>query len=162
MSEQWRDNADYEGLYRVSSYGRVFSLRRRKMLMGGGNEYCHVFLHKDDTKKYISIHVLVLEAFVGPRAEGMVACHNDGNCFNNKASNLRWDTRSNNNKDKAGHGTVAVGEKHSQSKLTDNEVRDVKARLRNGEMHKDIAERYGVSRGAITQINLGNNWGHIS
>jgi hypothetical protein len=38
------------------------------------------------------VHHIVLEAFVGPRPEGAVACHTDCDNLNNKVSNLRWDT----------------------------------------------------------------------
>ena len=38
------------------------------------------------------VHLLVLEAFIGPRPSGMVACHRDENCTNNVLANLRWDT----------------------------------------------------------------------
>jgi hypothetical protein len=51
------------------------------------------------------VHRLVLEAFVGPCPEGMVGCHNDGDPLNNRLDNLRWDTPSNNERDKWVHGT---------------------------------------------------------
>lgn len=47
-----------------------------------------------------AVHLYVLETFVGPRPEGMQACHGDGDPANNRLSNLRWDTCSNNNLDK--------------------------------------------------------------
>lgn len=47
----------------------------------------------------------MLTAFVGPRPDGMVTCHNDGNPANNNLSNLRWDTQSNNQLDAVKHGT---------------------------------------------------------
>mgnify|MGYP003391808589 CR=1 FL=1 len=31
-NEEWRDVVGYEGLYQVSSLGRVFSLKRQKMM----------------------------------------------------------------------------------------------------------------------------------
>jgi hypothetical protein len=50
------------------------------------------------------VHILVLEAFRGPRPEGHAACHNDGDVGNNHLSNLRWDTYSANNLDIVRHG----------------------------------------------------------
>jgi hypothetical protein len=35
----------------------------------------------------------------------MDGCHNDGDPFNNAVTNLRWDTRSGNLRDKIAHGT---------------------------------------------------------
>ena len=38
------------------------------------------------------VHRLVLETFVGAAPAGMEGCHNDGNRFNKRLENLRWDT----------------------------------------------------------------------
>jgi hypothetical protein len=42
------------------------------------------------------VHHLILEAFVGPRPEGLKACHNNGDGHDNRLDNLRWDTQANN------------------------------------------------------------------
>ncbi len=41
---------------------------------------------------WVSVHVLVLEAFVGPRPHGMVGCHGPMGAVDNSITNLRWDT----------------------------------------------------------------------
>ena len=47
------------------------------------------------------VHTLVLETFVGPKPDGMECCHYpDSNKENNNLNNLRWDTHSENAKDK--------------------------------------------------------------
>jgi hypothetical protein len=51
------------------------------------------------------IHTLVLEAFVGPRPPGLVACHGNGDHFDNRLRNLRWGTYSDNAYDQVRHGT---------------------------------------------------------
>jgi hypothetical protein len=55
--------------------------------------------------------LLALEAFVGPRPDGFVGCHNDDDPLNNHISNLRWDTYSGNNRD-----LVRLGTHHQASK----------------------------------------------
>lgn len=41
-----------------------------------------------------AVHILVAEAFLGPRPGGMEECrHLDGDKLNNRADNLRWGTR---------------------------------------------------------------------
>jgi hypothetical protein len=67
--------------------------------------YRYVHVAKDGKKKNPPVHVLVLEAFVGPRPDGTVAGHNDGNPSNNRVENLRWDSRANNGLDTVRHGT---------------------------------------------------------
>lgn len=122
--EIWKPIPDFPG-YEVSNQGRVRSFLKRmgrgrnggcyvvildkpqRMLtpqVGHPGRYLHITLRKNNKWHHIRIHKLVLLAFVGPCPQGMVACHNDGNSFNNHLSNLRWDTISNNCKDTVKHG----------------------------------------------------------
>lgn len=118
--EEWRPVIGYEGLYEVSSLGRVRSLdrlvkntHRSTRLAKGvmlalsrreGNNYYVVNLRGPHGNRYMRVHVLVLEAFIGPRPDGRIACHNDGIHTNNQVSNLRWDTYSENLHDQVRHG----------------------------------------------------------
>jgi hypothetical protein len=62
--------------------------------------YCLVNLDRDGRNHTRPIHRLVLELFVGPRPEGMEACHYpDADKNNNRLENLRWDTHGENAKD---------------------------------------------------------------
>ena len=111
MDEEWRDIAGYEGAYQVSSLGRVRSLpgwhrggRVLKLGLSGrvGNQYYNVVLHGRYTK---SVHVLVAEAFIGPRPPKTDVCHNNGNRLDNRVENLRYGTRAENMADRNEHGT---------------------------------------------------------
>ena len=62
------------------------------------------------------VHVLVLEAFVGPRPEGMQCCHNNGIADDNKLKNLRWDTPRNNVRDRKLHGTYQYDQRNPNYK----------------------------------------------
>lgn len=63
--------------------------------------YCIVNVQIDGKNKSRPVHRLVLEAFVGPAPEGYHGCHYpDPNPSNNHISNLRWDSISENAKDK--------------------------------------------------------------
>lgn len=50
------------------------------------------------------VHQLVLEAFVGPRPEGMVACHWNDISDDNRVENLRWATPQENRMDTIRNG----------------------------------------------------------
>lgn len=118
--EQWRPVVGFEGIYEVSDHGRVRSLDRMVASHSGlqrqapgrvlrpwksnRGDYPKVGLSAPTGFRKEFIHVLVLEAFVGPRPEGLVCCHNDGDSSNNRLSNLRWDTYSANNHDLVKHG----------------------------------------------------------
>lgn len=117
MNTQWRPVDGYVGAYEVSNDGRVRSLDRRatngRSLNGkvlaqairAKDGYHQVSLTFGGHQRSHLVHVLVLEAFVGKRPEGLDACHNDGNPSNNTVGNLRWDTRSSNVRDQVTHGT---------------------------------------------------------
>jgi len=100
----------YEGLYEASSFGRV---RRPPdwVPLGGGfgkpgrilsksvhaKGYFYVNTRSRRGKKSsVTVHSLVAGAFLGPRPEGMVVNHRDGNKLNNKPSNLEWVTQKEN------------------------------------------------------------------
>lgn len=121
--ENWLPVVGWEGIYEVSDQGRVRSLDRiietsrgqwrlrGRMLRPSPAhleppiKYRAVDLQFERRTQYVRLHVLVLEAFVGPRPDGMAACHNDGDINNNTVGNLRWDTYSSNNYDLTRHGT---------------------------------------------------------
>ena len=109
------------------------------------------------------IHRLILETFVEPRPAGMECCHNDGDPGNNKLSNLRWDTRSNNHKDAFRHGTINYqGENSLTAKLNNIQVRVIKHLLQSSTLfQREIAEIFGVNYRTISEIKLGTTWKHI-
>ena len=67
--------------------------------------YARVQLHSPGKSLSVRVHVLVLEAFIGPRPDGLVACHGPAGISDNSVGNLRWDTYSSNNFDLVEHGT---------------------------------------------------------
>lgn len=112
----WRVLRDYPD-YRVSDQGEVESKRRNnrwnphsewkplkprpvKITKDGNLDYLRVAIYNNHGRRDVSIHVLVLETFIGPRPKGMQGCHNNGNHKDNRLSNLRWDTASGNQKDR--------------------------------------------------------------
>lgn len=111
VPERWLPVVGYEGLYDVSDMGRVWSLDRvlndgrhwrGRILKASCNEvrpHPHVSLHRDGQRLCISVHQLVLEAFVGPCPVGMECCHFNDIHTDNRLTNLRWDTYSANRLD---------------------------------------------------------------
>lgn len=117
--ERWLPVAGYEGIYEVSDLGRARSLARRdarghvrrgKLLAPRTNarNRLAVALYRDRVRTDVQIHRLVLEAFVGPRPEGLEGCHWNGDPTDNRLVNLRWDTRKANSADSVRHGTHSM------------------------------------------------------
>lgn len=112
-------------------------------------------------RKPMFVHRLVLEAFVGPCPEGMEACHNDGDCTNNRLENLRWDTRLSNIHDKQAHGTQLRGSGLHNSKLEESDIPIIVGLVKSGISRKKVAERFNVTVGSIDLIVNGKTWTHV-
>lgn len=177
MPERWLPIEGYEGFYEVSDKGRVRSVDRtivnargrrvrykgRVLKQSITGEYMSVCLSKIGDAKPRSVHLLVLETFVGPRPghpSQWHGCHNDGNWRNNNLSNLRWGTAQSNCQDAMEHGTHSRGERHGRSKLTEEEVSHIKYRFWQdpSDSNTSIARRYGVTHQTISLIRRGNTW----
>lgn len=178
--ERWADVLGYEGLYRVSSLGRVVRLPRRVVVQRPsgpavyeyGQRECtvsrftngrrRVHLSRDGGHKTHHLAVVMLESFVGPRPPGYHACHNDGDIENNRLENLRWDTPSANNRDKIRHGTIARGETSGMSVLDNNKVREIRKAAAEGEPQNSIARRLGVGQSTVSNVVLRRTWAHVT
>ena len=89
-----KDIVGYEGLYAVTSCGKVWSYRRKKFLKPWTNRwgYLNVQLYKDGKGKIYKIHRLVAEAYL-PNPDNLPQVdHIDGNKMHNYLNNLQWIT----------------------------------------------------------------------
>lgn len=112
MKEIWKDIIGYEGIYQISSFGRVKSLDREEYVPGfsrrrirkgrilaqvknhGG--YMLVHLSRDGATRKISVHRLVAKMFIPNPDEKTTVNHIDGDKTNNMSNNLEWATMSEN------------------------------------------------------------------
>jgi hypothetical protein len=176
LSEEWRPVVGWESLYEVSNLGRVRSLSRiarnnrrfeGQMMALSRKSIGYAQVRISDGRggvKSALVHRLVLEAFVGPCPAGLLACHNDGDGFNNRLDNLRWDTQQSNQLDRRKHGTVPFnkGEAHPQHKLTEAIVRRMFERRKEGWTNQRIADEAGVTCGMASMVLHGKRWQHIT
>jgi hypothetical protein len=175
MEEIWKDIQGYEGLYQVSNLGRVKSMEmmlfrgkgyykkpiKIRKLTHGKNGYYSVVLM---TKKRFYVHRLVAKAFLQNENNYPCINHIDGNKLNNVVTNLEWANYSQNSKHAIKNGLSkmpsTVGEKNSQSKLTNGQVYEIKYVLK-GLNHLEISKIYNVKRSTIQAILSNRNWKHI-
>jgi hypothetical protein len=104
VNETWRAVPGWESTHIVSDLGRVATLdrvdaagrRRRgrilKPIVQNKTGHLKVSLQHLFRREPISVHRLVLFAFVGPCPPGMQACHENDVAGDNRLVNLRWDT----------------------------------------------------------------------
>lgn len=162
MTECWKSVVGYEGVYEVSDLGNVRSLDRidaaghrlkartiRTSKNRGG--YHVICLSKDGRQKTVTLHSVVLTAFVGPRPDGMFGCHGDDCQDNNSLSNLRWDTPSANGADKVRNGRSVTGSRHHRSKLTEDQVTHIRETIGSISGY-EMARIFGVTPSTISSI----------
>lgn len=129
--------------------------------------YLRACLYIGGRKRQAFVQELVLEAFVGPRPSGLEACHDDNDPSNNRPGNLRWDTHQSNMLDKQRHGTHQIGERHPRAKLTEADVREIRASYVFGwshqrrEANRRLASKFGLTLRYLWCVATGRSWSHI-
>lgn len=94
MNEVWKDIEGYEGLYKVSNLGNIYSYKsKRKLKLSSQlNEYLTVQLFKNKIGKRLLVHRLVAKTFIQNPDNLPQVNHKDENKQNNNADNLEWCT----------------------------------------------------------------------
>lgn len=112
MTEVWKDISEYEGLYQISSLGKV--KRDDKILKyticSGG--YYYISLCKDGIPIKRRIHRLLAETFIPNPDNLQQVDHINQNRIDNRLENLRWVSSSGNNENKGIQINNKLGEQH--------------------------------------------------
>lgn len=128
LKEEWKDIKGWEGYYKISSFGRVLSVKRgiyKALDESNRGGYVRVNLCNNAKQKKYFVHRLVAEAFVEGYFDGADVNHKDFDRKNNNADNLEWVTKSQNSQwtYNAGRMTCAFKDKPYKIKFSDgNEV----------------------------------------
>lgn len=106
---------------------------------------------------YLSTH--------GEIATGLVVCHSCDNPACCNPSHLRADTQANNLAEcrEKGRQTYKTGASHHRckAKLTEADVRDVRARYAQGQRQEDIGAMYGIYGATVSRIVNRKSWSHV-
>lgn len=111
--------------------------------------------------RVIQSYVLVADAFHGPRPEGLMTRHLDGDKTNNAPSNLKYGTAKENSEDAIRHGTRPKGCRGPNSKFEDSEVRMLRDQYVNGRAIEDICFEYGLQEFSVMRMLLGSTYSHV-
>ena len=147
-----------------------------KVDKSAGDQGCWEWIASRDKKGYgafglngkrVQSHRLSA-AMAGLDIEGLCVCHKCDNpsCVN--PDHLFAGTKADNNRDMVEKGRASrfkgsmnKGSAHGNSKLTEEDVVEIKERLRAGETQTSIAKDFGVSRITVSHINTGRYWKHV-
>jgi hypothetical protein len=173
--EIWKDVYGFEGLYRVSSHGRIFCYS--KTWLSGRwvtrlvkdqelkyytdrRGYIVVNLRKENKQRQYKVHRLVAIAFVPNPSNKPQVNHDDTDKKNNHYTNLIWATPGENMQHAHDNGlmNLPIGEKHKMSKLKEDDVMAIIAS--DGDIN-EMAEQFGVCRATIQKIKGGQTWKHL-
>jgi hypothetical protein len=112
----------------------------------------------------VTVSRMLCEATNGPPPTSKHhAAHSCGNgrsgCVTKR--HLLWKTKAENEADKLVHGTHNRGERHPMSKLTEAQAREILS-LKGAELQRVIADRYGISNQAVSNIQIGKTWSWLT
>lgn len=120
-----------------------------------GKGYHAVTLCEHGKRKTELVHLLVCEAFYGPKpAIYDEARHLDGDRTNNAPQNLDWGTRQQNWSDRRFKGR-GVRSKHWAAKISEEQAADIRNSVFS---QRVLAKKYGLSQSTIGLIKQGNIW----
>ncbi len=169
--EIWKEIPYADKHYEVSNYGRVKSfcydkVDGRIVKPGVIKGFFNVSFMSYGKKKSFLVHKIVAEIFIAKTEDLQdTVIHLDWNKTNNSLSNLQWVTKPESYKrmfkrihDKRRNSKEKV---ITYSKLSANDVMQIKGMLNRGIIQNVIAKLFCVSEMQITRIKRGENWSHV-
>ena len=178
MIEEWKDIEGYEGLYQVSSLGRIKSfdriikykknnkiityLKKGRIMKphNNGRDYLNVSLIKDgNIQKHLYIHIIVAKAFIPNPYNLEQVNHKNFNKTDNRVENLEWCTRKNNMlhyKQSSFFKEVQIKKQIASHNKTIRKIKKFKdiiiKKYINGETIENISTELKISRDFVSDI----------
>lgn len=166
--EIWQPAFGFEGIYEVSSLGRVRRLLAATGAQVGGtikpyeqpNGYLQLSLRKAGRYIKVYVHRLVLMSFTNERSP--TVNHKNGDRADCRLTNLEWMSHSENLTHACRVLGQRIGTKHWAAKLDPQKVRKARQLRTSGWTHQKIADHFHVSRLSITHMLIGKSWKHVT
>jgi hypothetical protein len=182
--EIWKDIKGYEGLYQVSNYGNIKSVKRTvphaarrtiskkekiMTLKKTHKGYYSIQLYKAGKRKGYAVHRLVAMHFLINKENYETVDHIDANKKNNHYTNLEWVTNAENSRRKVEKRLHIFGERIYTNKLKEKDVLHIRREFwlnsdnynQKVETYNKLVSGYGVCRGTIKEICQNKIWKHL-
>lgn len=152
MNVQHKQHPIYSNLICYSD-GRIFSKIKKRFLSGHISMYGYVVL--THCKKQHKVHRLILEAFIG--FSSLPVDHKNMVKTDNRLDNLEYVTHSENLKrswtlDKNRKSNGLIGTKNPNSKLSENEIKDILKAKIDGASTRELSIKYKISIGHVNSL----------
>lgn len=170
--EVWVDIPEYEGLYKASTKGRIYSYRSRKFLvefrtgkkLKSGNYVAITLVDREGNKKRQSIHRIVANCFIPNPKNLPCVDHINTKPYDNRVENLRWCTYYENNMNPITHERMKqsskLSKRNAKKVICLENGKFIKAYKSIQQTKKDGFSRYSVSRccANIQKEHKGYQW----
>lgn len=114
--------------------------------------------------KQLKAHRWAYEHYIGPIPAGQLVCHSCDvpACVN--PDHLFIGSHDDNMRDMTAKGRCNPirGSRSRLARLTEEEVRAIRALADTGVYQREIGERYGISQGAVSMILAGRRWAEVA
>lgn len=134
--------------YAATDDGRIFKIVRTFRF---DKKVPYEMKQRKDTDGYLlvknfKVHRMVADAFIPNVELKPQVAHRNGVRCDNRATNLRWSTVSENHRDKRTHGTQLFGSAHPEAKLTRGQLVFALGLANAGFSRAELAPLFSISR----------------
>jgi len=157
----------FESEYHISNLGNLMTVKQ-----GSGARSGRILKKGYNLRGYVqytlgryggrhSAHLLVMQAFVGKKPEGMEINHINGIKDDNRLENLEYCTKSQNKLHAVNVLNKGRGVSHGNSKLNDDIIREIRQLASTGLSFYKIADLYNITRPNVGYIVNLKTWSHV-
>lgn len=159
----------FEDRFLVTDKGDVLSKSNDKIMSttpshNGYNCFATYVGGREGTARLLRVHRLVADAFVPNYDDKPQVNHKDGIKTNNAASNLEWMTNQENQIHARDNGLIAyaVGVNGSAAKLDEQQVREIRQHISNGDFsNRELGRMYDISHTGIIDIKYNRTYASV-